>query len=47
MKQLKVKDVMDKKPIMAEVPGSREDVLRIFGKYEVSGVPVVKAGTKQ
>ncbi len=47
MKKLKVKDVMNKNPIVAEVPGNREDVLRIFGKYEVSGVPVVKAGTKQ
>ena len=47
MKKLKVRDVMDKNPIVAEVPGNREDVLRIFGKYEVSGVPVVKAGTKQ
>jgi len=45
--KLKVKDVMDKNPIVAEVPGSREDVLRIFAKYEVSGVPVVKAGTKK
>ncbi len=44
---MKVKDVMDKNPIVAEVPGSREDVLRLFAKYEVSGVPVVKAGTKQ
>ncbi|HEC75706.1 MAG TPA: CBS domain-containing protein [Thermoplasmatales archaeon] len=47
MKSMKVKDVMDKKPILAEIPGTREDVLRIFGKYEVSGVPVVRAGTKQ
>lgn len=47
MKSMKVKDVMDKKPIIAEVPGTREDVLRIFGKYEVSGVPVVRAGTKE
>ncbi len=46
MKKLKVKDVMDPDPIYAEVPGNREDVLKIFGKYEVSGVPVVKAGTK-
>ena len=45
--KLKVKDVMDKNPIVAEVPGSREDVLRIFAKHEVSGVPVVKAGTKK
>jgi len=47
MKKMKVKDVMDRDPIFAEVPGNREEVLRIFGKYEVSGVPVVKAGTKK
>ncbi len=46
-KELKVKDLMNKKPIVAEIPRSREDVLRIFGKYEVSSVPVVKAGTKK
>jgi CBS domain-containing protein len=37
---------MTKDIIVAEVPGTREDILRIFGKYEVSGVPVVKAGTR-
>ena len=47
MKALKIRDIMDKNLIVAEVPGRREDVLRIFGKYEVSGVPVVKAGTKK
>ncbi|MEM1514154.1 MAG: CBS domain-containing protein [Candidatus Thermoplasmatota archaeon] len=46
-KELKVKDLMNKKPVFAEIPGSREEVLRIFGKYEVSSVPVVKAGTKK
>lgn len=47
MKELRVKEVMDKNPIVAEVPGNREDVLRLFGKYEVSGLPVVKAGTRK
>ncbi|RLF33116.1 MAG: CBS domain-containing protein, partial [Thermoplasmata archaeon] len=47
MTEMKVKDVMTKNVVVAEVPGSREDILRIFGKYEVSGVPVVKAGTRQ
>ncbi|HDN50639.1 MAG TPA: CBS domain-containing protein [Thermoplasmatales archaeon] len=47
MIEMKVKDVMTKNVVVAEVPGSREDILRIFGKYEVSGVPVVKAGTRQ
>jgi len=33
--------------IVAEVPGGREQVLRTFGKHEISGMPVVKAGTKK
>jgi len=45
--KLKVKDVMTTDIIVAEVPGNREDVLRMFGKYEISGMPVVKAGTKK
>ncbi len=44
-KSIKINEVMNKNLIVAEVPGSREDVLRLFGKYEVSGMPVVKAGT--
>lgn len=47
MKELKIRDVMDKNPPIAEVPGRREDALRILAKYEVSGVPIVKAGTKK
>jgi len=46
-RKLKVKDVMTTDIIVAEVPGNREDVLRMFGKYEISGMPVVKAGTKK
>lgn len=45
--KLKVRDVMTTDIIVAEVPGNREDVLRMFGKYEISGMPVVKAGTKK
>ncbi len=47
MKKLKVKDVMDRNPPVAEVPGRREDVLHLFAKREVSGLAVVKAGTKK
>ncbi len=43
--KVKVKDVMTTKLILAEVPGNREEVLRMFGKHEISGMPVVKAGT--
>ncbi len=46
MRNLRVRDVMDKSPPVAEVPGRREDVLHLLAKHEVSGVPVVKAGTK-
>ena len=45
--KVKVKDVMTTDLIIAEVPGSREQVLRKFGKYEISGMPVVKTGTKK
>ena len=47
MKNLKVKDVMNRDMPVAEVPGRREDVLHLFAKHEVSGLPVVKAGTKK
>jgi CBS domain-containing protein len=46
-KKIKVKDVMTTDIITAEVPGGRDQVLRTFGKYEISGMPVVKAGTKK
>ncbi|MEA2053528.1 MAG: CBS domain-containing protein [Candidatus Thermoplasmatota archaeon] len=45
--KVKVKDVMTTNIMLAEVPGSRESILRMFGKYEISGMPVVKAGTKK
>jgi CBS domain-containing protein len=45
-KKQKVKDVMTTDTITAAVPGNREDVLRLFGKHEITGMPVVKAGTK-
>ncbi len=44
-KNQKVKDVMTTDVITATVPGNREDVLRLFGKHEITGMPVVKAGT--
>jgi len=46
-KNPKVKDVMTTDLIMVEVPGSREQVLRMFGRHEISGMPVVKAGTRK
>ncbi|MEW6070212.1 MAG: CBS domain-containing protein [Candidatus Thermoplasmatota archaeon] len=38
---MKVKDIMTKEPLVAEVPSSREDVLRLFAKFNISGAPVV------
>ncbi|MCD6511993.1 MAG: CBS domain-containing protein [Thermoplasmata archaeon] len=46
MRNLRIRDVMNKNPPTAEVPGRREDVLHLLAKHEISGVPVVKAGTK-
>lgn len=42
-----VKDLMVTDPLVAEVPGTRTDVLRLFVKHSVSGVPVVKARTRE
>ncbi|MDI6856146.1 MAG: CBS domain-containing protein [Candidatus Thermoplasmatota archaeon] len=38
---MKVEDIMTKEALVAEVPGSRYDVLRLFAKFNISGVPVV------
>lgn len=40
---MKVKEVMTENPIVAELPGSRNDVLKKLVKNNVTGVPVVKA----
>lgn len=40
---MKVKEVMTENPIAAELPGSRNDVLRKLVKNNVTGLPVVKA----
>lgn len=47
MKEMRIKDVMTRDPIVVEVPGLRRDVLKIFMKSGISGIPVVKKGTKK
>jgi len=42
---LKVRDIMTKDPIIAEIPGSRTDVLKLLVKHNKTGVPVVNDGT--
>ncbi len=42
--EIAVKSIMTKNVAFAEVPGSRDDVLKIMKKKGVSGVPVVKNG---
>lgn len=44
---MKVKEVMTKNVFYAEVPGNRTDVLKEMLKHGVSGMPVVKARTKE
>lgn len=39
---MKVKDLMTKDPVVAELPGNRTDVLRLLVKENKTGVPVVK-----
>ncbi len=40
---MKVKEVMTENPIVAELPGTRTDVLKCLVKHNVTGMPVVKS----
>lgn len=44
---MKVKDVMTSNVIFAEVPGTREQVLKLMLKHKVMGLPVVKKKTRK
>jgi CBS domain-containing protein len=44
---MKVKDIMNTNAVCAEVPGSREQVLNILKEKRISGMPVVKKGSKK
>ncbi len=37
-----VREVMTQNPIVAQIPGSRNDVLKLMIRYNLTGVPVVK-----
>jgi len=41
-----VSEIMTEKPIIAEVPGTRTDLLKLLIKANMTGVPVVKHGEK-
>jgi len=44
---VKVKDIMTEEVVYAEVPGSAADALRTILKKNLSGMPVVKRGTRK
>lgn len=44
---MRVIDLMDSKPPVAVVPGNREDLLRLFARHPLHGLPVVKEGTRK
>ncbi len=44
---MKVKDIMTEEVVYAEVPGSAADALRTILKKNLSGMPVVKRGTRK
>ncbi len=44
---MKVKDLMSRDFIVTYVPGTVKEALRVLAKYDVSGMPVLKKGTKQ
>ncbi|TET91553.1 MAG: CBS domain-containing protein [Methanomassiliicoccales archaeon] len=39
---MRVKDLMTQNPVVAKLPGSREDVLRLLVKHKITGLPVTK-----
>jgi CBS domain-containing protein len=43
---MRAEEIMEKEPVIGEVPSSRKDILRILAKNNLPAVPVVKAGTK-
>lgn len=44
---MKVEELMTRDPLVAEVPGNREEVLQKLVEHAVSGMPVVKARTDE
>ncbi len=44
---MKVKDIMTENVVYAEVPGSSSEALELLLKHNISGIPVVKRGTKE
>lgn len=44
---MRVEHIMTKDPICGEVPGNRTDALRLLVKNNISGIPVVKKGTRK
>ncbi len=40
--RMKVESIMTRKPIVATVPGKREDVLKLMIKHKKTGLPVIK-----
>ena len=47
MTEMLVKNYMTKDVVTVEIPSARDDVLRILKRTGISGVPVVKAKTKE
>lgn len=43
---MKVEDVMSKDLIVGYVPGTVKDALKVLAKHDVSGMPILKKGTK-
>ncbi len=42
---MRVKEIMTKKPIMARLPGNRDDVISLLVKNKKTGLPVIKEST--
>ncbi len=40
---MKVKEIMTENPIVAELPGTRSEVLKQLVKHNITGMPVIKS----
>jgi CBS domain-containing protein len=44
---MRIKEVMTPNPICVEIPNPREEALKLLVRHNISGVPVVKSGTRK
>jgi len=44
---MRVREIMTRNPVCVEIPNPREEALKLLVRHNISGVPVVKSGTRE